>query len=589
MNTNKIKRLVKGAMLFAATLFTTTSCSDFFDVDSTHIIDANETRLNNATDTIYSLTGILNKMQAIGDRTILLGEARGDLMDVTSYTNADLRDVAMFNIGDDNKYNAPADYYAIINNCNYYIAHADTALRNNRNENIFMAEYAAVKAIRAWTYLQLVTTYGKVPFYTNPILSKEEAEKEYPMKDIQGVCDYFINEDGLESLVDQDYPHYGVIKSLPSRLFYFPMRLVLGDLNLWAGNYLKAAKFYHDYINNRNGENSIYPITTNAIKWTSDSWQSRLNSWTTNTFPSTESNSSYSEVISIIPTDSIPSEGYYSELRSIFNTTHNDDNQVSLIPSKALTDLSDAQTYCYNNNGEILYAPSTILDHMCGDLRYSGSVTRIEDYQYGDERVDYQVIRKYNSRNIRVYRRTLVYLRLAEAMNRAGYPRYAFHILSTGVNDAILKDSICGHYSEADSTMLVSTYNFKGSDISNYNTTYVTNTDPTSTRSYNTIGIHSRGCGFTPSNIYYRMPEGTLEEQIKAVEDLIVNEEALEFAFEGYRYYDLLRVALRRTDNPSYLSDIIKARRGAGKDAGISVDLTNKANWFLHYKGKIGY
>ena len=56
------------------------SCSDFFDQDPDHIIFAEENHLSNATDTIYSVTGILNKLQAIGDRTVLLGEVRGDLV-----------------------------------------------------------------------------------------------------------------------------------------------------------------------------------------------------------------------------------------------------------------------------------------------------------------------------------------------------------------------------------------------------------------------------------------------------------------------------------------------------------------------------
>ncbi|MBO7539398.1 MAG: RagB/SusD family nutrient uptake outer membrane protein, partial [Prevotella sp.] len=73
---------------------------------------------------------------------------RGDLTSITSVASSDLRDVSLFQIGDDNQYNNPRDYYAVINNCNYFIAHADTALKNNRNEYIFMKEYAAVKAIR---------------------------------------------------------------------------------------------------------------------------------------------------------------------------------------------------------------------------------------------------------------------------------------------------------------------------------------------------------------------------------------------------------------------------------------------------------
>ena len=106
----------------------TSSCAEFFDVDSTHFINADENHLKTPADSIYSVIGILNKVQYIGDRTILLGEMRGDLVSVTSKTSADLRNVATFNIDDDNIYNQPRDYYAIINNCNYFIAHADTAM-----------------------------------------------------------------------------------------------------------------------------------------------------------------------------------------------------------------------------------------------------------------------------------------------------------------------------------------------------------------------------------------------------------------------------------------------------------------------------
>ena len=191
------------------------SCSDFFDQQSEHVVFAEKDHLNNATDSIYSVIGILNKLQAIGDRTILLGEVRGDLVDITNSANSDLRDMATFNIGDENRYNQPRDYYAVINNCNYFIAKVDTSLKNNRNEYIFMKEYTAVKAIRAWTYLQLVLNYGKVPFVTEPILTKLDAEKDYPRYDLQAVCEYFIND--LAPLTDRwanEYPGYGTIRDL---------------------------------------------------------------------------------------------------------------------------------------------------------------------------------------------------------------------------------------------------------------------------------------------------------------------------------------------------------------------------------------
>lgn len=593
------KRRVSFYITLLTLLFTLNSCSDFFDQDSTYIIDAEKDHLNNATDTIYSLTGILNKVQAIADRTILLGEARGDLMTVTDATPADLRAVANFTIGDDNMYNNPLDYYAIINNCNYFIAKADIELKNNRNQFIFKKEYAEVKAIRAWTYLQLVTTYGRVPFVTEPIMTKEESERSYPMYDIKQVCNYFINEDNLQDLVEDEMPDYGIIKSLPSKNFLFPVRLVLADLYLWAENYYEAAKYYHDFIINRNGKSGIYPTTTYSVRWLDTDWDGYNYSWESYTFRSSveESTASDNELITMIPMDSIPSEGHYSQLRNIFNSTTQNDYKVSLVPSNKIINLSESQVYCYNDQGNVTYATTTKVKEMTGDLRLSQAwETEKNVSKSTGGTYDYQYIYKYQTKHVHVYRRTLVYLRLAEALNRAGYPRYAFQILSSGVNTEVLQDSIIPHY-RADSLKIMEDFNFPGTRLSSISSAYVANSSPyrDGIIEVNTIGIHSRGSGFTPANEYYQMPYNPnitdpaeqIAWQQDKVEEMIIDEEALEFAFEGYRFYDLLRVALRRND-PAWLEKKIQGRNG-NAPSGVSVDLKDQNNWFLRWKGRIGF
>ena len=602
------------------------SCSDFFDQESEHVIFTETDHLNSATDSIYSVIGILNKLQAIGDRTVLLGEVRGDLVDLTKEANSDLRDMALFNIGDDNRYNNPTDYYAIINNCNYFIANADTALKNNRNDYIFMKEYAAVKAIRAWTYLQLVLNYGSVPFVTEPILSKLEAEQNYPKYDLQAVCEYFIND--LMPLTDRwadEYPNYGNIRSLrdgASRLLFFPMNVVLGDLNLWlasvTGNkstYREAAMRYYKYISQRNGDNSAYPTGMNYYMWYwgSTAWNSFTSAssgdW------SDEEYGQNTELITIIAGDSIRAEGNYSELRNLFYSREDNDYRVSIIPSQGMFELSESQANCClaSNGISFSYAPADLTDHKAGDLRLYRS------YSWGQatnrltgERFDVSYIEKQSFQNIHIYRRTQLYLRLAEALNGAGIPRAAFSILSTGLNNEIYQTSVYPYCSESDS-IWISELDFPETRYGIVTAQYITSSSG-GTGVYNTMGIHSRGSGWTPYNEFYRLPEAEpipvvdeegnpieglfiiekdspdlVEKQQAFVDSLLLNENGLEMAFEGPRFYDIMRFAMRQSNPEKFLAEKVAARRGKNNiDEALKSRLMDKRNWYLSWKGQIG-
>lgn len=558
------------------------SCGDFLDQESDRVISADKDHLNTASDTLYSVIGIINKMQALSDRTILLGELRGDLTDVVSKTSADLREISNFDISADNKYNSPRDYYAVINNCNYFLAKADTLIKNSKNEYIFGKEYAAVKAFRAWTYLQLVINYGKVPFITTPILTKDDADREYEMKDIQGICNYFVNDIAPYARIET--PGYGSIRGNDSKLFFFfPIYLLMGDLNLWAGNYRDAALCYYNYISTRNGSNSAYPTEVNITRWskTDSKWTFSSDSWS-GKFRDETSNS-LSELITEIPGDSIPSEGNYSELKDLFSASVNNSYQVSLMPSQALRDLSKAQKYCHlNSENEISYAPDNLTGSSTGDLRFRSCISENNgNFTINGTKVDNYVTNdKYATRNVHIYRRTMVYLRMAEALNRAGFPRFAFAILKTGVNNSVMESDILPYY-PADEAFLRQ-FDFPTAK-------YKLRTKAEGSDE-NTIGIHSKGSGWTEYNDFYIYPErGSNAEEQDAMEDLIMDEGALEFAFEGVRFYDLMRVALRR-NAPSYLADRIYSRRGAAKvdemKSLIKVDLNNTSNWFLSLDGK---
>ena len=542
------------------------SCSDILDTSSELVEYEKDNTLNHPTDSVYSVLGVINKMQIIADRTVLLGEVRSDLMAVTEDASTDLKRLAAFDFSQQNKYNQVSDYYAVINNCNYYLAHVDTAMQR-RGRQLFRNEYAAVKGFRAWTYLELVKNYGEVPLVTEPLMTEREAAAavEGPKSGIKEVCDYFI--DDLTPYANVAMPVYGNIGNRPSEKFFIPTRALLGDLCLWAGRYAEAAKWYSDYLNDK-----IDPVrvnSTNRVMWR-------------NPMDYTSPSGNYSvdgsmEQLAIIPMETRIFDGTISDLDNIMTSTRENNYFFQLQPAKGLYQLSASQVNCIEYKTEIttdtVYVPMTGMSKelLVGDLRLN-SVYRLTSRGSQDPYEEYssltQTISKLSESEITTYRSPMVYLRFAEALNRLGYPQSAMLILKYGLcleNARAYVDSL----EYADSKQYI-------------------NFDQTVFTRENTIGIHSRGSGDSHCNAYYDLPQpptklatraDTVAYQVPLVEDLIINEMALEGAFEGYRFHDLMRVALRRND-PAYLADPVSRRNGEPDDNLRSL-LMNTANWYL--------
>ena len=87
---------------------------------------------------------------------------------------------------------------------------------------------------------------------------------------------------------------------------------------------------------------------------------------------------------------------------------------------------------------------------------------------------------------------------------------------------------------------------------------------------------------FTNKILGYTDLTGNLTGKQRYLEEQILEERARELAFEGERFYDLMRVAKRRND-PAFLAGMVSAKFPEGRRQEIFDFLSNEENWYIPY------
>jgi hypothetical protein len=557
----------KGVILTLFTLlFTLSSCSDMLETDSSMIEFAEQNKLNSSRDTVSSLMGVVRGIQTIADRTFILGDIRSDQVVITASATTAIKQIANFEVDAENPYNKVSDYYAIINNCNYYIANADTALVK-LGKKVFEKEYAAIKTYRAWTYLQLVKNYGQVPLVLDPVLTEAEATAEMnkTYSDINTICNYFIED--IKPYVDTESP--AVIRAY----MQIPVRVLLGELCLWAGRYNEAAQYLHEYLTMKND-----PVPTGLSGKILTKYE-RLNGTLFATRNSNAYTFNQSEMLCYMLMATSDYEGVKSELSTVYQSVLANNYYAQIEPSQALKKLSADQNYVFcveasQTERDTLYVlkGGWSDEFVDGDLRLYCTLSRRtvnvdEASPFSRERIT-NTKASYTYSRMWFYRVQQVYLMYAEALNRLGCPEAALCVLKYGLRNQNIERYVSEKEREKAGTLL---------DFD----------DEVFTKD-NTSGVHARGCGDVDCDKNYCVPqpptalascEDTVQYQISLVAQMIIDKCGLEFTFEGKRFYDLMRIALRRND-PAYLADAVAKRNGKIDDA-LREKLMDKRNWFL--------
>jgi len=521
-----------------------TSCDALLNADSQRYTFENDFQMKSAHDTIFSMVGVFTQLQKLGDRYILLGELRGELMETKDNASRYLKEINDFNYSEGNPYIDQKDYYGVINSCNYVTHYVDTSY-TALSDKAMMRAYAAAKSIRAWTYMQLALNYDSVRYYTNPIITVADATKSYPSMGLKELTDSLITD--LQPIKDINTLELGTFGAFKVKLSVFPIKFILGDLYLWKGEYENAARSYHELMSANGSSISKDYISS----WTVDNKGVFLNytpSWNTILQPNNP------EVIAAIASSS--SYGQQFTLDSL--SYHYD-----IAPTAVAMNKWNTSIYYVN--------PTTIGD---GDLRAYGSYYHTNekfstlpnpwDVSVNPYIVKYQAMNTNTEKCLVIYRNSLLYLRYAEAVNRLNCPQLAYAVIKKGLTGITTRTPI----------ILNEVLQYGNGSTP----TFMTFSDAAFA---NNCGIRMRGLGNVnaDSTIFVIPRMNTKADTINYVEDLIVEELALETAFEGNRFHDLMRIAIRR-NNPAYLADKVSAKYSTNKGTMNSLLLKPK-NWYL--------
>ncbi|GAB3351825.1 hypothetical protein GCM10027566_10610 [Arachidicoccus ginsenosidivorans] len=583
MITSFIKWLQRALGLFLI-LSLLNSCQKTFDIKPDNVLDASQVYrdVNEADGAIF---GIYGQVVGLSEQYVVLNELRGDLMDVTANADKYLVELNQETSSKDNPYADPRPFYKVILNCNDALYNFQLMLRDNRmTQADFDIRYSAVGAIRSWLYLELGIQYGTIPYVTNALTDVDAVKNQanYPRLGFAALLDTltaFTENLPAKLPFPAGTSLLTTIDGYATDKFFIPIPLLLGDLYLWKGDYTRAATYYHvmmDY------SNTLYPAMNSE-----QFYETYKVAYTANINGANWSN------IFVQPYGE-----RYSNYEIMWDLPFADD----FAPENPFIKLF------YNQTGGYLLKPSQMIinewdnqirtDSTPGDYRGAGASYKMVAGQ--------PVVNKFSSNfdplnpfvkadKWILYRAALLHFHYSECAIHDGRTTLAYGLMNNGIRGAFNPLGLSQTDDVTDYEQSIGApYDFDArmGDYPSYRAHWYRNTGINTRVSVPNEIIDSAKYYDTtvlPRQFLTASSKDSLEKDMM---DDLLHYAAMELAFEGNRWPDLLRIALRREKQKpgsgvTFLQERIgakfKASGRADLGAMVSSRLADPKNWFLPF------
>lgn len=587
---------IKNILCLTLLVASLASCKKAFEKLPVTDLDATNAYLN-VNDANAAVMGVYGKFMGLADRYVILNELRGDLLEYTANADENLRQISTHSATADNPYASPRPFYELILNCNDVLKNFKIMLQDNKlKEAEYNQRYSDIACLRSFLYLQLGIHYGdQVRYVTDPLENLEAIndQAKFPKIAFTALLDSLIAfSESIPFKTQYTSQVSGTVgpalnmtlDGVPTNTFFIQKKMLLGELHLWKGNYTKAATYYREVMElGTPSGSSVAGFGLYKLAWGGD----------------------YNHYVSYNTINNAPSLNYDDGWRVIFNRGYDayyGFEWLWALPydSKFKPDNPLIKLFSPIGGDYLLKPSQAITDNWASQIQRDKIGTGTINYgRYSDARgplstgtingqpvvmkylynyIDYNTHVPLNpfTKNGKFYlfRQTQLHLHFAEAANRDGYWKLASALSDGGLGGtyaAPVTSPVTTDMTLYQNTLnLPAPYNFDAR---------VSDNVPYFRGQWNrNIGVRNRA-----SLIRNVVPAS---DSLITIENNIINEEALENAFEGSRWPDLLRIALRRND-PAFLADKIYAKMvkdNIPNAQAIRDRLMNKDNWYLPFK-----
>lgn len=613
-------------VVLVSCLITTFSCKKMLEEHPIDQVDVTN-HYQNVFDANAAVIGIYGKFLGIADRYIVLNELRADLMSPTANADLYLRQLNEHTETTDNPWADPKPWYNIILNINDAMSHFTEMNKTGKlSNNDYLERYYDIGALRCWLYLQLGTQFGdQVLYVTDPLASIDDLKdkSKYPAVTFTELINKlvaFMKEGATKLSGDEhSFPYFAysttnpvngstnsslniTVDGYPTNNFFINKDALLGELSLWAGNYHDAAfafKHLSEFGVVTNGNTSAQQYyeqykTCNCDPSASTgglsiAYQGLPGTPVQGQIGSTfydNNNQGWRAIFGGASTTltntewiwQLPFTSTFQPTNPFINLFSNQGGSYLLTASKSMMNLWDGTVtptatqrasannpaYPFDARGRIAVRTINNQPVIMKDLYY---------YLNGTTFLPTNILQKPGRWTL--FRSGALSERFAEAADNDGQYKVAYALLNGSIRNVF--------YDPADV--------INGNDVTNTQQTKLPapyDMDARSGGPQNYHGAWYRSDGSRTRANLYTLPATLYTTNDKlGIENAIIEENARELSFEGYRWGDLVRIALRR-GNPDFLASKVRdkliADGNPGAAAAAYTKLMSPGGFYMPFK-----